>query len=150
MAAQGRGASLRAILTTELKPYGLARISIEGPDIILSPTLALTMALIVHELATNAAKYGALSRPAGKLSVHWSLADRILNLNWREAGGPPIDSPTRHGFGLRLLPRALEQFSGAVETTFEPDGFICTMKAVLPESKPSIVPGDQPSSPAAA
>jgi two-component sensor histidine kinase len=150
MAAQGRGASIRAILSTELKPYGLARISIEGPDIILSPTLALTMALIVHELATNAAKYGALSRPAGKLSVHWSLADSILNLNWHEAGGPPIDSPTHHGFGLRLLHRALEQFSGAVETSFEPDGLICTMKAVLPESKPSIVPGDQPSSPAAA
>ena len=151
VAAQGRGASLRAILSTELKPYGLARISIEGPDIILSPTLALTMALIVHELATNAAKYGALSRPAGKLSVHWSLADGILNLNWREAGGPPIDLPTHHGFGLRLLHRALEQFSGAAETIFAPDGLICTMKAVLPESKPSIVlPGDQPSSPAAA
>jgi two-component sensor histidine kinase len=150
MAAQGRGASLRAILSTELTPYGLARISLEGPDIILSPTFALTMALIVHELATNAAKYGALSVPAGKLSVHWSLADRILNVNWREAGGPPIDSPTHHGFGLRLLPRALEQFSGAVKTTFEPDGFICTMKAVLLESKPSMVPADQPSSPAAA
>jgi two-component sensor histidine kinase len=108
------------------------------------------MALIVHELATNAAKYGALSRPAGKLSIHWSLADRILNLNWHEAGEPPIDSPTHHGFGLRLLHRALEQFSGAVETSFEPDGLICTMKAVLPESKPSIVPGGQPSSPAAA
>jgi two-component sensor histidine kinase len=147
MAAQGRGANLRAILSTELKPYGLARISMEGPDIILSPTFALTMTLIVHELATNAAKYGALSRPAGKLSVHWSLADRALNLNWREAGGPPIDPPTHHGFGLRLLPRALEQFSGAVETIFEPDGLIYTMKAVLPESKPSVVPDDQPSSP---
>jgi two-component sensor histidine kinase len=147
MAAQGRGASLRAILSTELEPYGLARISIEGPDTILSPTLALTMALIVHELATNAAKYGGLSRPAGKLSVHWSLADRILNLNWREAGGPPIDAPTHHGFGLRLLPRALEQFSGTAETSFKPDGFICTMKAVLPESKPSIVSEDQSSSP---
>jgi two-component sensor histidine kinase len=147
MAAQGRGANLRAILSTELKPYGLARISMEGPDIILSPTFALTMTLIVHELATNAAKYGALSRPAGKLSVHWSLADRALDLNWREAGGPPIDPPTHHGFGLRLLPRALEQFSGAVEMIFEPDGLICTMKAVLPESKPSVVPDDQPSSP---
>jgi two-component sensor histidine kinase len=121
-----------------------------GPDIILSPKFALTMTLIVHELATNAAKYGALSRPAGKLSVHWSLADRVLNLTWREAGGPPTESPSHHGFGSRLLPRALEHFSGAVETTFEPDGFICSMKAVLPESEPSIVPGGQPSSPAAA
>ena len=77
MASQGRGAPLRAILSTELKPYGLARISTEGPNIILSPTLALTMALIFHELATNAAKYGAFSRSSGKLSVHWSLADKI-------------------------------------------------------------------------
>jgi HWE histidine kinase len=66
MTAQGRGASLRAILSVELKPYGLARISMEGPDIILTPTVALTMALIVHELATNAAKYGALSLASGK------------------------------------------------------------------------------------
>ena len=107
MAAQGRGASLRAILSTELKPYGLARISMEGPDIILSPTFALTMTLIVHELATNAAKYGALSRPAGKLSVHWSLADRALNLNWREAGGPPIDLTNSSRFRFALItPRA--------------------------------------------
>ena len=149
MAAQGRGAGLRAILSTELKPYGLARISMEGPNVILSPTFALTVALIVHELATNAAKYGAFSRPAGKLSVHWSLADRILNLYWREAGGPPTVSPTRPGFGLRLLSRALDQFSGGVETTFEPEGLICTMKAVLPESTP-IIQDDQPYDPAAA
>ena len=150
MAAQGRGAGLRAILSSELKPYGLARISMEGPSVILSPTFALTMALIVHELATNAAKYGAFSRPAGRLSVHWSLTDRILNLDWREAGGPPIDTPTHHGFGVRLLSRALEQFSGGVETAFEPDGFICTMKAVLPESNPGIARDDQPPDPAPA
>jgi len=149
MAAQGRGAGLRAFLSTELKPYGFARISMEGPNVILSPTFALTIALIVHELATNAAKYGAFSRPAGKLSVHWSLTDRILNLNWREAGGPPVASPTHHGFGLRLLARAMEQFSGAVETTFEPAGFICTMKALLPESPPGVVQDEQPHGPTA-
>lgn len=148
MAAQGRGASLRVILSTELKPYGLERIIIKGPDVILSPTFALTTTLIVHELATNAAKYGALSRPAGELTVHWSLVDRILNLNWREAGGPRIASPTHHGFGLRLIHRALDQFRGAVETTFEPDGFICTMKVELPESASSIIQDGQPSSPA--
>jgi two-component sensor histidine kinase len=121
----------------------------QGPDIILSPTFALTMALIVHELATNAAKYGAFSRPAGKLSVHWSLAGRKLDLNWREAGGPPTASPTHHGFGLRLISRALEQFSGAAETTFEQGGLICPMKAVLAESTPGIVQDDQPRGPAA-
>jgi two-component sensor histidine kinase len=139
MTAQGRGASLRAILSTELKPYGLARIAMDGPDIILTPTLALTIALVVHELATNAAKYGALSRSVGKLSIKWTLVDRILNLRWRETDGPLVASPTHRGFGSRLLSRALEQFSGAVETTFEPDGLICTMKAVLPDNTPGIV-----------
>jgi two-component sensor histidine kinase len=150
IAAQERGASLRAILSTELKPYELARISMEGPDIILTPTLALTMALMVHELATNAAKYGALSQPAGKVSLHWSLTDRTLKLEWRESGGPPVASPTHRGFGLQLLSRALEQFSGTVEMNFEASGLACQMKAILPENKPSISPVDQPSNPAAA
>jgi two-component sensor histidine kinase len=149
-AAQGRGASLRAILSTELKPYGLARVSIEGPDIILTPSLALMMALMIHELATNAAKYGALSQPAGKVSLQWSLADRTLNLEWRESGGPPVASPAHRGFGLQLLSRALEQFSGTVEMNFEATGLDCRMIAVLPENKPSISPVDQPSNPAAA
>jgi two-component sensor histidine kinase len=144
MTAQGRGASIRAILSTELKPYGLARISMEGPDIILTPTLALTLALIVHELATNAAKYGALSVPAGKLSIQWSLADRILNLDWRETGGPVVVSPTHRGFGLKLLSRALEQFSGNVEMTFETNGLVCQIKALLPDSTASISPAAPP------
>jgi two-component sensor histidine kinase len=101
------------------------------------------MALMVHELATNAAKYGALSQPAGKLSIQWSLADRTLNLEWRETDGPLVASPAHRGFGLQLLSRALEQFSGAVEMTFETSGLICRMKAMLSESKPSIVPDDQ-------
>jgi two-component sensor histidine kinase len=138
MTAQGRGASIRAILSTELKPYGLARISMAGPDIILSPTLALTMALMVHELATNAAKYGALSVPAGQLSIRWSLADRLLSLDWRETNGPVVVPPTHRGFGMLLL--SLEQFSGNVEMTFERNGLVCRMKAVFPESTPSIVP----------
>jgi two-component sensor histidine kinase len=139
MTAQERGASFRAILSTELKPYGLMRISMEGPDIILPPTLAMTMALMIHELTTNAAKYGALSQPAGKLSIRWSFADSVLNLDWREAGGPVVVSPTHRGFGLQLLSRALEQFSGNVEMTFESNGLVCRMKAVLPEWTPSIV-----------
>jgi two-component sensor histidine kinase len=150
IAAQGRGASLRAILSTELKPYGLARISMEGPDIILTPTLALTMALMVHELATNAAKYGALSQPAGKVLLQWSLADRALELEWRESGGPLVASPTHRGFGLQLLSRALEQFSGTVEMNFEASGLVCRMKAMLPENKSSNSPVGQPSNPAAA
>lgn len=140
MATQGRGASIHALLTTELGPYELSRISMEGPDFVLPPNLALTITLLVHELATNAAKYGALSRSIGKLSICWSITDEILNLEWRESGGPLVAQPTHRGFGLRLLSRALEQFSGVVETTFEENGLICRMKARLPESTPSITP----------
>jgi len=139
MASQGRGASIRDILTTELGPYELSRISMNGPDIFLTPALALTMTLLVHELTTNAAKYGALSRAAGKLSIRWSLSNEKVNVEWRESGGPVVGSPTHCEFGLRLLSRALDQFSGSVETTFEKSGLICRMTAVLPESTPSIV-----------
>jgi two-component sensor histidine kinase len=112
----------------------------EGPDVFLSPKLAMTMALLVHELATNAAKYGSLSNPVGKLSIYWSLSAATLSLEWRESGGPIVASPTNRGFGLRLLSRALDQFGGAVEMAFDRTGLICKMKARFPESSPSIVP----------
>jgi K+-sensing histidine kinase KdpD len=73
MATQGQGAGLRGILSAELRPYGVSRVSMEGPDVLLPPKLALMMALLVHELATNAAKYGALSSSVGNLSIQWSL-----------------------------------------------------------------------------
>ena len=138
--SQGRGARIRNIVSAELRPYGASRISIEGPDCLLSPKLALTMALLVHELATNAAKYGALSNSLGNLSITWSLSDEKMDLEWRESDGPIVTPPTHKGFGVRLLSRALDQFGGAVETTFEPTGLVCKLKVSLPESTPSIVP----------
>lgn len=134
MAAQGHGAYIRDILSTELKPHELSRVSLDGPDVLLSEKLALTMALLAHELATNAAKYGALSNPVGKLSICWSLSGRTLNFEWCERGGPIVTAPTHRGFGLRLLSRALDQFGGTVETKFEQTGLVCKMKALLPES----------------
>ena len=92
-ATQGEGARIGDILSTELAPYDVSRISMTGPDCLLSPRLALTMALLVHELATNAAKYGALSSAAGKLAIDWTLSDTRLNLHWRESGGPPVSPP---------------------------------------------------------
>jgi two-component sensor histidine kinase len=133
IASHGHGASIRDILSTELGPYELSRISLDGPDTLLPPNLALVMALLVHELATNAAKHGALSSAAGKLSIRWSLVQRNLSIEWRECGGPTVDSPSHRGFGSRLLSGALGQFNGSVETTFEKDGLICRMKAVVPE-----------------
>ena len=80
MAAQGKRARLRDILAAELAPYDVSRALMDGPDCLLYPKLALTMTLLVHELATNAAKYGALSGSAGKLSIAWSLSDTRLKL----------------------------------------------------------------------
>jgi two-component sensor histidine kinase len=133
--AHGRGASIRDILSAELRPYELSRISLDGPDILLPPNLALVMTLLVHELATNAVKYGALSCPAGKLSIYWSLLNRNVSIDWRESGGPTVGSPSHRGFGSQLLSSALDQFNGSVETTFEKDGLICRMKAVLPDQQ---------------
>jgi two-component sensor histidine kinase len=145
MAAQGRGAGLRAIMKTELEPYELSRISIAGPDILFPPKLALTMSLLMHELATNAAKHGALSSPAGKLSIAWSVSDGTLNLEWRETGTALVGPPTRRGFGLRLLSSALDQFGGTVETIFEKTGLTCRMSARLPDHSLNLVAQAAPS-----
>lgn len=149
MAAQGRGAGIHDILATELGPYEVSRISMEGPDIFLAPKPALTMALLFHELATNAAKYGALSSSAGRLSICWSVADRKLRLEWRETGGPIIAPPAHRGFGMRLLSRALDQFGGSVEMVFESTGLVCKMSATLPDIAPSIVPDQKRARPEA-
>ena len=140
MAAQGQGALLRDILSAEFAPYDVSRILMEGPDCLLPPKMALTMALLVHELATNAAKYGSLSNSVGKLSIGWSLSDARLNLEWREINGPVVTTPTHRGFGTRLLSRSMDQFGGTFETTFEASGIICKMSVMLPERTPSIVP----------
>jgi two-component sensor histidine kinase len=140
METQGQGAHLGDILSTELRPYEVSRVSRKGPDILLPPKLALIMALLIHELATNAAKYGALSRSAGKLSIRWSLADRRLDIEWRESNGPAVIAPTHRGFGTRLFSGALEQFDGSVEPTFAKKGLICKLSLVLQESSPSVAP----------
>jgi two-component sensor histidine kinase len=134
MATQGQGARIGDILYTELRAYDLSRISMAGPDIFFEPKLATTMALLVHELTTNAAKHGALSCGGGKLSILWSLADKTLKLEWRESGGPPVlVSPRHRGFGLQLLSSALDQFEGTVETVFENTGLICRMRVETSE-----------------
>src|SRR5262245_55962416 len=140
IAAQGKGARVADILSTELRPYDAARISVEGPEMLLPPKLALTMALLFHELATNAAKYGALSHSVGKISVRWSHSDTWLNLEWRESEGPPVTVPNHRGFGTRLLLRALEQFGGKVEATFASTGLICQMSVPISEPTANIVP----------
>jgi two-component sensor histidine kinase len=131
---QGQGAYLYDIASAELGPYALSRAIIEGPSVFLPPKVALTMALLVHELATNSAKYGSLSAENGQVSVTWSASGPALSLKWCESKGPVVQPPTRKGFGLRLMARALDQFGGAVETNFDASGLNCKMNLIIPQS----------------
>jgi len=100
------------------------------------------MALLVHELATNAAKYRALSFQGGVVSIYWSISDYALELFWSERG-PPVAQPTHHGFGLRLISGALDQFNGPTETTFESSRVVCKIKAMLPAGAVSVAHGGE-------
>lgn len=134
-ASNWRGASLRDVLSVEFQPFGAERYVFEGPDVDLSSTEALTLGLLFHELATNAAKYGALSSPQGCVEVLWQVqrgdAAPMLALDWREKGGPAVTAPTRRGFGSRLIERSLKgELGGEAILEFRADGLRC--KAVLP------------------
>ncbi len=105
-----------------------------GPDCVLAPHHALGMTLLMHELATNALKHGALSRPEGRVTVAWSLGggpdDPTLDLIWAERGGPPVSQPQRRGFGSRMMARALGG-GGVTTLEFDPDGLVCRVKLRL-------------------
>lgn len=117
LSTQGRGADLREVVRVELEPYSIERIVMSGEAVQLPPKLALTFALIFHELATNAAKYGALSVPEGRLTISWERSNDRLEIHWTEAKGPRVDPPTRCGFGSRLLKRAMKPYHGEVRAT---------------------------------
>ena len=129
------GADLRAILEHETEAYGAARISLNGPGVALEPPIALSLGMIFHELATNAAKYGALSLPEGRLFVDWALADQRaprLKLTWREIGGPRVSEPDRRGFGSRLIERNIRHdLAGEIELVYAADGLIAELTVPL-------------------
>jgi two-component sensor histidine kinase len=101
-------------------------ITIEGPPILLKPSAAQSFALVVHELATNAAKHGALSRPGGRVSIRWDIqrngAADALHFTWQERGGPPISRPARRGFGTVLLEHAIAGTDSAAVIDFASAG----------------------------
>ena len=121
------GADLRAILEHETEAHGPHRISLNGAPVALGPAAALSLGMIFHELATNAAKYGALSGPEGRVLVDWSIADQLhpkLHLTWRELDGPPVAEPTRRGFGSRLIERNIRHdLAGEVKLDYATVGF---------------------------
>lgn len=114
------------------------RVSIHGPDILVAPQTAVSIAMAVHELFTNAIKYGALSNDSGTVDVRWTAASDEgglidLKIEWSEAGGPAVIPPTRRGFGTRLIERGLSaELRSEVTLAYEPTGLQCTIHAKLP------------------
>ena len=139
--AQSRweGADLHRLIAEELSPYcedGERRAQIKGPSLVLEPMTAQSIAVAVHELTTNAVKYGALSAPAGRLQIEWERpgAGGLL-LRWTEAGGPPVVPPTRQGFGTRVIDRMIrDQLKGEVRFDWRPQGLVCEIAMPEPAS----------------
>ncbi len=131
-------ADLGSIVDAVVDPYrdGNGRIRAEGAPIRLGPQAALTLAMVLHELATNAAKYGALSAPNGALDLSWTVTGngpgQHLAIDWRERGGPRVEKPTRTGFGSRLVERGIRhELKGTSEIAYEPAGLRCRIEVPL-------------------
>jgi two-component sensor histidine kinase len=129
-----QGADMRALIEHEMAPFqatgqGPARIALHGPPIMLTAEQAQPLCMALHELATNAAKYGALSVPEGRLDLRWWQAEGQVHLEWRERGGPRLEGPpARRSFGSRLIQQTFtEQLSGRIEKAWDPDGLSCSI-----------------------
>ena len=122
------------VVTEALAPFCAPnRVSTEGPMLMLPPSTAVALALATHELATNAAKYGALSNATGRVSIRWAVDADALTFVWREEGGPAVARIERSGFGTRLIKRTLAaELRGTAELDFAPTGLVCTVEAPLP------------------
>jgi two-component sensor histidine kinase len=127
------GADLRDIVARAVEPFASSRFRIEGPPLEVSPQQALALSMALHELATNAAKYGALSRPGGRVEIAWRADEGGFGLRWVERGGPPVEPPSRRGFGSRLLEQGLtRELGGQTRLHYAPDGLVCEIEARLP------------------
>jgi two-component sensor histidine kinase len=133
-------AGLRNLLLQELEPFQSANGSpyvLEGPGVELRPKAALALGMAFHELATNAAKYGALSTPQGRVQVTWQALNtaegRVLRLCWTETGGPPVENTGHRGFGTILIESGLSlELDGKVVLALEPGGLRCTIEIPIP------------------
>jgi two-component sensor histidine kinase len=130
----GSGCDIKELLLSELGPYGHVRFTLNGNPLFLPAKLAVSLALIFHELATNAGKYGAFSSPRGLLQVSWSVTDDRLIIVWDETEGPPVGAIGKAGFGTKLLNSALTSFDGKTEIAFLETGIHCTMQCRIPRS----------------
>ena len=133
----GSGCDIKDLLRSELGPYGHVRFNLNGDPLFLPAKLAVSLALIFHELATNAGKYGAFSATNGMLQVSWSVSDenpdiRWLKISWDETEGPAVENVGAAGFGTKLLQSALRSFDGKTEVSYLRSGVHCTMQCRLP------------------
>ena len=135
-------AALRQVIVKAGLGCGAAehRFEVQGPHLHLQPQTAVSVAMAIHELCTNAVKYGALSNDTGTVSVRWDIegegGDRRLRLVWQERGGPPVVQPERRGFGSRLIERGLAaDLGGTAKIDFDPEGVVCTVEARLPQEE---------------
>jgi PAS domain S-box-containing protein len=122
------------------------RFRVRGPDLLIGPSAALSLGLMLHELATNAQKYGALSAPGGRVSIEWTVqgegADAVFQFDWQEQDGPPVTAPTRKGFGSRLIQRGLA--GGGVSLRYRSLGVHCTLRAPLADLRIDVQPIARP------
>ena len=136
-------ASLQKLLEGELRHYetqNKPRIVVEGPNVFLVADIAIPVGMAFHELASNSSKFGALSRPNGRLDVHWSVArsgdTRVVNLDWQERDGPRVEQPKRRGFGTTLLEKVLTvQCDAKVKLDYRAEGLVFTMALPLRETR---------------
>lgn len=133
-----RGATLKDIVTTALAAFfdeGMA-IDIGGDPVLIPANTTITLSLMLHELATNAAKYGALSSSGGRLSIGWTVipsgSGLAIDLHWREEGGPPVEPPRNRGFGSRLLATSAQQMGAQLEIEHAAQGFRCRLRFTVP------------------
>jgi two-component sensor histidine kinase len=126
-----QGADVERLVAEELAPYRVGdarKVKMSGPRALLAPEKAQTLALVLHELATNAAKYGALSTLAGEVHVDWEVQQGSLTLQWTEIGGPPVVAPTARGFGTRIVNSSIQhQAGGTVSLDWHPQGLRCAL-----------------------
>lgn len=146
LSGEDRGADIHALVQEQLMiDHAESRVSCDGPAIFLAADEAFELGLVLHELGTNSRKYGALSSPAGEVSINWTLLNdedekdrRLVALCWSERGGPKMEVPGKTGFGSSLLRGVFRRNGGGVTVDYAPDGLICDMRIPAP---PDLIAG---------
>jgi two-component sensor histidine kinase len=139
-ASDNRRADLRELAAAIIEPYRTpdSRIIVDGPSLILDERQSIGLSMALHELATNATKYGALSVPEGRVDLRWTVEQRAggegrLAMIWAEKNGPLVGQPRRRGFGMRLIEQAIAgDAQGKVDLSFARDGLVCSIAATVP------------------